>query len=133
MEKEIRSWVCKGGVLLHGPGDLLAENCFGIQERNVRRSHTIMVRRLLHRRSILPVSGRKRNCFLCRSWGCCVAKYEELELAQKMNTKYRPGMGAVYSFGIQIGASYAAKIYHMFRMNRETKKCILLFSLALLW
>lgn len=103
------------------------------RERNVRRSHTIMVRRLLHRRSILPVSGRKRNCFLCRSWGCCVAKYEELELAQKMNTKYRPGMGAVYSFGIQIGASYAAKIYHMFRMNRETKKCILLFSLALLW
>lgn len=31
MEKEIRSWVCKGGVLLHGPRDLLAENCFGIQ------------------------------------------------------------------------------------------------------
>ena len=26
-----------------------------------------------------------------------------------MNTECRPGMGAVYSFGVQIGASYAAK------------------------
>ena len=31
MEEEIRSWVAQGGIVLHGPQDQLAENCFGIQ------------------------------------------------------------------------------------------------------
>lgn len=38
-----------------------------------------------------------------------MAKYEGRNLSERMGLAYREGMGAVYSFGVQIGASYAAK------------------------
>ena len=110
MEKEIRSWVCKGGVLLHGPGDLLAENCFGIQGEECEKKPYHYGKTIIAQgEAFCRYQDGKEIASYVDHGGCCVAKYEELELAQKMNTKYRPGMGAVYSFGIQIGASYAAK------------------------
>lgn len=41
--------------------------------------------------------------------GCCVAEYAGGELAEGMRTECGEEMGTVYSFGVRIGASYAAK------------------------
>lgn len=41
--------------------------------------------------------------------GCCVAEYAGGELAEGMGTECGEEMGTVYSFGVRIGASYAAK------------------------
>lgn len=110
MEKEIRSWVCKGGVLLHGPRDLLAENCFGIQGEECEKKPYHYGKTIIAQgEAFCRYQDGKEIASYVDHGGCCVAKYEKLELAQKMNTKYKSGMGAVYSFGIQIGASYAAK------------------------
>lgn len=109
MEKEIQNWVCEGGVVLHGPQDQLAENCFGIQGENCEKTP--------YRYGKVIIAQGERFCRYrdgkeiapyVDNAGCCVAEYAGEELAQKMHSASGT-QGAVYSFGVQIGASYAAK------------------------
>lgn len=142
MEREIVSWVCRGGVLLHGPGDMLAENCFGIRgvecgKKPYRYGKVIIAQG----ESFCKYEGGRELAPYVDDGGCCVAEYAGENLAEKMcpaagtardeadgtagdaaggtagdaaagtasdmaDGKVR---GAVYSFGVQIGASYAAK------------------------
>lgn len=110
MEKKIRSWVCEGGVLLHGPMDFLAESCFGIigeacKKKPYHYGKTIIAQG----EAFCKYQGGKEIAPYVDNGGCCVAQYEGLDLAQKMGAECGTVMGAVYSFGVQIGASYAAK------------------------
>lgn len=99
MEEIIVQWVKQGGVLLHGPKDKLAENCFAIYGEDCPKQpyqydKTIIPQgsafcNYTHGVSVADYAGSK---------GCCVAKKEEADWK-----------GAVYSFGVEIGASYAAK------------------------
>lgn len=99
-EKKIKAWVRDGGALLHGPGDQLAENCFGIrgvecEKKPYRYGKTIIAQGA----SFCRYEGGRELAPYVDGGGCCAAVYEGAEL----------GEGAVYSFGVQIGASYAAK------------------------
>lgn len=97
MENEIRKWVKAGGVLLHGPKDALARSCFDIEGEECGR---IPYR---YEKVIIP-QGEK----FCRYYGgISVAEY--VDGSGSCVVKYTKGYGAVYSFGVQIGASYAAK------------------------
>ena len=116
MEEEIRSWVAQGGIVLHGPQDQLAENCFGIQgevcEKTPYRYGKVII---AQGERFCRYEGGKEIAPYVDQMGRCVAEYAGEELAQRMNlstgTPHFSGenMGAVYSFGVQIGASYAAK------------------------
>jgi len=110
MEEKIRSWVCRGGVLLHGPGDMLAENCFNIrgeicEKKPYRYGQTVIAQGELFCR----YEGGKEIAPYVDDGGVCVAEFSGRSLAEKMNVKYEKSMGAVYAFGVQTGASYAAK------------------------
>lgn len=110
MEKRIRDWVCRGGVLLHGPGDMLAENCFGIrgeecEKRPYRYGKTVIAQG----EAFCRYHGGKEIAPYVDHGGCCVAEYAGRELAEQMRAECGAATGAVYSFGVQIGASYAAK------------------------
>lgn len=119
-EAKIREWVKAGGVLLHGPQDALAHSCFGIAGEPCEKMP------YQYGKTIIPQgaafcrykSGKSIAEYIDGA-GCCVAEYAGdvlTELAdQKIRTEYtqesRVGSysGAVYAFGVQIGASYAAK------------------------
>lgn len=110
MEAKIQSWVSRGGVVLHGPKDILAENCFGIKgtecgRKPYRYGKTIIAQG----ETFCTWQGGEVVASYVDDGGCCVAKYEGRNLSERMGLAYREGMGAVYSFGVQIGASYAAK------------------------
>lgn len=110
MEKKICSWVCEGGVVIHGPGDLLAQNCFGIvgeecEKKPYHYGKTIIAQG----EAFCQYHGGKMIAPYVDDGGCCAAKYQGAELAEKMGVKRTSVMGSVYSFGVQIGASYAAK------------------------
>lgn len=118
LENNVRAWVEAGGILLHGPGDGLAESCFGIRgaacEKMPYRYGKVIIPqgeafcRYTDGNSVSEyIDGGSR----------CVALYDGEELRRKLIAR-RPGMqsgkpqnpkGAVYSFGVQLGASYAAK------------------------
>ena len=94
MEETIRAWVRAGGALLHGPGDQLAQNCFGIrgiecEKKPYRYGKTIIPQG----ETFCRYEGGQERAPYVDGGGCCVAVYE----------------GTVYSFGVQIGASYASK------------------------
>lgn len=100
MEEKIREWVRGGGALLHGPDDLLAQNCFGIrgmecEKKPYRYGKTIIAQGA----SFCRYEGGRELAPYVDGGGCCAAVYEGAKM----------GDGAVYSFGVQIGASYASK------------------------
>lgn len=109
-ERKIKDWVRGGGVFLHGPGDGLAASCFGITGEPCRK---IPYR---YGKTIIPQGET-----FCRYYGGtpvadyvdnegrCVAKYTGKELAYLAGKEQEAYRGSVYSFGVQIGASYAAK------------------------
>lgn len=109
LEEKVRQWVGKGGVLLHGPKDMLAENCFHIQGEDCKKTP------YRYGKVIIP----QGECF-CRylegteiapyvdGAGSCVVEHKGAELARRMK-QFKKVSGAVYSFGVQMGASYAAK------------------------
>lgn len=110
MEKDIRAWVSGGGVLLHGPMDLLAANCFGILgEKCEKKPYHYGKTVIAQGETFCRYQEGEEIASYVDGGGYCVVKHEGLDLAQKMNIQDRPAMGAVYSFGVQIGASYAAK------------------------
>lgn len=109
-EQKIRSWVKAGGVFLHGPGDILAGSCFGIRGEACGK---IPYR---YRKTIIPQGeafcgyhGGIPVAEYVDGKGYCVVKYEGRELAGLSGEEKAAWRGAVYSFGVQIGASYAAR------------------------
>lgn len=100
-EAVIREWVSSGGTLLHGPMDALAESCFGIAGEECEK----LPYRYGSGSVIIPQgvafvryhTGEQIADYA--DGGCCVARHEGGDLRD----------GVVYSFGVQMGASYAAK------------------------
>lgn len=109
MERKLKDWTAKGGVMLHGPKDMLAENCFGIFGEECEKTP--------YRYGKVIIAQGERFCRYpdgeeiapyVDGAGSCVVKYEGEELAGKMGISGRAA-GTVYAFGVQIGAAYAAK------------------------
>lgn len=102
MEAKVREWVTAGGVLVHGPKDALSEHCFGIAGQTCEK---IPYR---YGKTVIPqgeafcrYTGGRSVADYVDGRGCCVAEYTGEHLS---------GMaGTVYAFGVQAGASYAAK------------------------
>lgn len=114
MEEKIRNWVRNGGVLLHGPDDELANNCFGIRGEACRKMPYRYGKTIIAQgERFCRYEGGKEIAPYVDGGGCCVAEYAGSDLAKVMNREENrssgPVRGAVYSFGVQIGASYAAK------------------------
>lgn len=132
MEAEIKDWVCRGGVLLHGPGDMLAEACFGIRgEECPKKPYRYGKVVIPQGEAFCRYEGGREIAPYVDGGGCCVAVYtgdclsvrmesagehtaEAMENAgghagENIQDADREVLGAVYSFGVQIGASYAAK------------------------
>ena len=86
MEEEIRSWVAQGGIVLHGPQDQLAENCFGIQgevcEKTPYRYGKVII---AQGERFCRYEGGKEIAPYVDQMGRCVAEYAGEELAQRMN------------------------------------------------
>lgn len=112
----IREWVRSGGVLLHGPGDALAKSCFGIAgeacgKTPYRYGNVIIPQG----ESFCRYYGGKSVADYIDGKGCCVAEYAKDILAKRLARQTETEKtgwecrGAVYAFGVQIGASYAAK------------------------
>lgn len=109
-EEKIRAWVREGGIFLHGPFDKLAESCFGIYGESCEKTP------YQYDVTIIP-----QGAAFCRYYGgtsiaeytdhagCCVLAYSGRKLAGLAGEQEELFQGSVYSFGIQIGASYAAK------------------------
>lgn len=97
MEEEIRRWTQNGGAVIHGPLDMLAENCFGIQgeecEKTPYRYGKVII---AQGERFCRYEGGEELAPYVDEKGSCVVKYTQEK-------------GAVYSFGVEIGASYAAK------------------------
>lgn len=105
-EAKIREWVKAGGVLLHGPDDALAASCFGIagepcEKMPYRYGKTVIPQGA----AFCRYHGGKTVAEYIDGAGCCVAEYAGDILTELDG----PCLGAVYAFGVQIGASYAAK------------------------
>lgn len=114
-ENVIKEWVKTGGVLLHGPGDALAKSCFGICGEECEKIP------YQYGKVIIPQGeafcryhdGNSISDYIDGA-GCCVAEYtgEMLSGMTAKMSKETAGeeyLGTVYAFGVQIGASYAAK------------------------
>lgn len=153
-EQRIRDWVRRGGVVLHGPGDVLAERCFGIrgeecEKQPYRYGKTVIAQG----ESFCRYHGGREIAAYVDDGGCCVAEYAGQELAARIEARcaeeeraarikagyaeeepavriqagyaeeklaahieakcaeeeWEEFQGSVYSFGVQIGASWAAK------------------------
>ena len=108
-EARIKKWVQAGGILLHGPCDALAQSCFGItgepcKKMPYRYGTTIIPQG----EAFCRYSGGKSVADYIDGAGCCVAEYAG-DLLTRKEPRKKPFLGMVYAFGIQIGASYAAK------------------------
>lgn len=108
-ENAVRSWVREGGILIHGPNDGLARSCFGIAGEPCKK--------MPYRYGTTVISQGES---FCRYRGgssladyvdgsCCVAVYEGGDLSAIFTAYTEDVRGAVYSMGVQIGASYAAR------------------------
>lgn len=125
-EAMIRKWVKAGGVLLHGPEDALAASCFGIagqpcEKMPYRYGKTVIPQGA----AFCRYHGGKSVAEYIDGAGCCVAEYAGDILTDLAGGRARqetrkhpktakepddgPYLGAVYAFGVQIGAAYAAK------------------------
>lgn len=93
-QEQLKAWVGDGGVFVHGPFDGLAQACFGIagqacEKMPYRYEGTTII---AQGEAFCTYQGcREVAAYLDGS--CCVGVYE----------------GAVYSFGVQVGAAYASK------------------------
>lgn len=109
-EARIREWVRQGGVMLHGPQNMLAKSCFGIgwEECGKIPYH--------YKKTVIPQGeafcrykgGISISDYIGQE-GCCIAYYTGKTLAQLSGEPDGDFKGAVYSFGVQMGASYGAK------------------------
>lgn len=97
MEEEIRRWTQNGGAVIHGPLDMLAENCFGIQGEECEK--------IPYRYGKVIIAQGERFCRY--EGGEEIAPY--VDEKGSCVVKYTQEKGVVYSFGVEIGASYAAK------------------------
>lgn len=113
-ERKIREWVRAGGVFLHGPGDALAQACFGITgeicgKMPYQYGNTIIPQG----EAFCRYYGGKSVSDYIDGAGCCVSEYTGDTLAEMAGEDAEPDkasfLGAVYAFGVQIGAAYAAK------------------------
>lgn len=108
-EEQIREWVKGGGIFLHGPLDQLAESCFGIfGESCEKMPYRYDVTIIPQGEAFCRYDGGSSIAEYTDQAGCCVSAYSGKELAGLAGGT-EPFLGSVYSFGIQIGASYAAK------------------------
>jgi len=99
-EAAVKAWVEHGGVFVHGPFDELSKACFGIygeecEKMPYRYGSTIIPQGEAFCRYL----GGTSIADYVDDGGCCAAEY----------TGEAFGQGTVYAFGVQIGASYAAK------------------------
>ena len=114
----VKAWVEHGGVFVHGPFDELSKACFGIygeecEKMPYRYGSTIIPQG----EAFCRYYGGKSVSDYIDGAGCCVAEYAGDILAEmtkdnrQKDKQDRPErfQGAVYAFGVQIGASYAAK------------------------
>ena len=97
LEEKIREWTQKGGALLHGPEDALCENVFGIKGEDCPRQP--------YQYDVTIIA--QGNCFQSYSKGEVLARY--VNSRRPCVVKNKMGEGAVYSFGVQMGASYACQ------------------------
>lgn len=116
MEREVIRWVGEGGILIHGPEDGLAENCFGIRgeacPKTPYRCGKVVIPQGVR---FCRYPGGKSLSDYVDGQGQCVVMYEKEHLS--VSEKYRSAagraedaiQGTVYSFGVQLGASYTAK------------------------
>lgn len=102
-EEKIRDWVRGGGVLLHGPQDELAEHCFGIYGETCEKMPYRYGKVIIPQgERFCKYQGGTSVADYIDGGGCCVAEYTLADTGEIWQ-------GAVFSFGVQIGASYAAK------------------------
>lgn len=111
MEAVIRNWVKEGGVLLHGPQDALAEACFGIAGTECKKMPYRYGKTIIPQgEAFCKYQDGKSVADYVDEAGCCVAEFDGEKLAEKAGvSEGEMWKGHVYSFGVQIGASYAAK------------------------
>lgn len=134
LEEKIRRFVCDGGVLIHGPLDELAKNCFGIRGEACDKQPYRYVKAVsaggaeaVSGCGAKAASGRGERVIIpqgeafCRyedgeeiasyvdGGGCCAARYDGGRLEALAGLAPGSCKGAVYAFGVQIGAAYAAK------------------------
>ena len=108
-EVRVREWVRECGVFLHGPMDMVAETCFGILGEECEKTpYSYEVVMIPQGERFCRYMDGKRVAEYIEGKGCCVAEYSGDLLRKKMGEE-RAVLGRVYSFGVQIGASYAAK------------------------
>ena len=96
-EAIIQNWVKKGGILIHGPKDELVKNSFGIEGTDCDKAPFVY-------QSVIIPQG---SAFQCYQGGKVLAEY--VEGKGNCIVSHKVGEGIVYSFGIQMGASYTAK------------------------
>lgn len=109
-EKQIKNWVQEGGILLHGPSDGLAASCFGIVGEPCGKIPYQYGKTIIPQgEAFCRYSGGTSISDYVDNEGCCVAKYTGRDLAHLAGKEQEDYQGSVYSFGVQIGASYAAK------------------------
>ncbi len=110
-ETQIREWVREGGVLLHGPKDALVQSCFGIYGEECEKTPYRYGKVIIPQgEAFCRYDGGNSIADYLDEAGCCVAEYTGEVLAEMAEgTAEEAFRGAVYAFGVQIGASYAAK------------------------
>ena len=109
MEEKLKNWVAEGGVVLHGPENMLAQNCFGITGETCEKTPYVYGKVIIAQgEAFCRYQGGEEIAPYVDSVGSCVVKYAGEELGRRMELS-AGNPGAVYSFGVEIGASYAAK------------------------
>ena len=109
MEEKLKNWVAEGGVVLHGPENMLAQNCFGITGEACEKTPYVYGKVIIAQgEAFCRYQGGEEIAPYVDGVGSCVVKYAGEELGRKMQLS-AGNPGAVYSFGVEIGASYAAK------------------------
>lgn len=120
-EERITDWVKEGGILLHGPNDTPVRFCFGIAGERCEKMPYRYGKTIIPQGESFCIyhDGIMISDYVDGS--CCVAQYTGEKLtymsegqsespvsgqAEERRESYR---GAVFSFGVEIGASYAAK------------------------
>ena len=111
MEAKIRAWVQAGGILLHGPKDALAKSCFGIDGETCAKMPYCYGKTIIPQgESFCKYHGGEPVSEYVDGFGHCVVRYSGADLSKwNVEPQAQEWKGLVYAFGVQIGASYAAK------------------------
>ncbi len=111
MEAKIRAWVQAGGILLHGPKDALAKSCFGIDGETCAKMPYCYGKTIIPQgESFCKYHGGEPVSEYVDGFGHCVVRYSGADLSKwNVESQAEEWKGLVYAFGVQIGASYAAK------------------------